>query len=405
MGFARAFGFADGLGIAFGFLRDDWGQFCAEPLGDCEKGLRPVRILMVSHFFESHLGGIERVAGHLCRQMMAQGASVTWAASAQDAAPRDVPSVALRTVNPTERLTGLPMPIPGPRGVAALWRAVGAADAVVLHDALYVTSILALGMAKLRGKRSILIQHIAGIPFASRVMRGVMAVANFIVTRPMLASADALVFISDTVRRELLGDPARRAFSLVFNGVDHAIFSRMGEAAQGVPQGKRRLLFVGRYVEKKGLSVLRELARARPDCTILMAGDGPIRPVAWGLANVHDLGPQSAGQLAGLYRSADWLVLPSVGEGFPLVIQEAMACGLPVICGTPTERADPEAAAWLKGVAVDLGDPAGAVAAIGGVLDGLAPSLPERAEMANWAAQRYSWEAMARAVLGLARLV
>jgi hypothetical protein len=46
----------------------------------------------------------------------------------------------------------------------ALWRAVGEADAVVLHDALYVTSILALAMARLRGKRSVLIQHIAAFP-------------------------------------------------------------------------------------------------------------------------------------------------------------------------------------------------------------------------------------------------
>ncbi len=361
-----------------------------------------MQVLMVSHFFESHLGGIERVAGHLCRQMRAQGAKVTWVASAQDKAPDDIPAIALPTVNPTEALTGLPMPIPGPRGIAALWRAVGAADAVVLHDALYVTSILALVMGKLRGKRTVLIQHIAGIPFASRLMRGVMALANTIVTRPMLAGADELVFISDTVRRDLLGEPARRPYRLLFNGVDSATFRSLGEAAQGLPAGKRRMLFVGRYVEKKGLAVLRALAAMRPDISFMTAGDGPIRPAAWGLANVHDLGPQSALQLAALYRSAERLILPSVGEGFPLVIQEAMACGLPVICGEPTNHADPEAGRWLSGVPVDLAVPEQAAQAISALLDQPAPSLPERAEMAAWATRRYAWDRMAQALLDAA---
>lgn len=362
-----------------------------------------MRILMVSHFFESHLGGIERVAGHLCRHMAEQGAKVTWAASAQDAAPQDIATLPLPTVNPTERLTGLPMPIPGPRGMIRMWRAVGRADAVVIHDALYVTSILAMVMAKMRRRRTVLIQHIAGIPFASPLMRGVMALANGIVTRPMLAAADELVFISDTVRTELLGQPARRPYRLLFNGVDRATFRAVGEAARGVPGGKRRILFVGRYVEKKGLSVIRELAALRPDLTFLTAGDGPIRPAAWGLPNVHDLGPQSALQLAALYRSAEWLLLPSVGEGYPLVIQEAMACGLPVICGQPTDRADPEAGRWLRGVPVDLARPADAAAACAAVLDAPGPALPQRAEMALWAGRRYSWARMAAEILSAAR--
>lgn len=360
-----------------------------------------MHILMVSHFFESHLGGIERVAGHLSRQMIAQGAELTWAASAQDRAPVDIPALALPCVNPTEKLTGLPMPIPGPGGMAALWRAVGRSDAVVVHDALYVTSILALVMARMRGRRVVLIQHIAGIPFASSVMRGVMGLANAMVTRPMLWAADRLVFISDTVRRDLIGDPARRDYALLFNGVDGEVFTHIGPAAQRLPEGKRRVLFVGRFVEKKGLSILRAAAAMRPDISFLLAGAGPIRPASWGLANVHDLGPQKPAQLAALYRSADCLLLPSVGEGYPLVIQEAMACGLPVICGAPTDRADPEAGQFLRGVPVDLSDPDGSAARVAAMLDAPGLTLPERAQMAAWAAGRYSWAAMARSIMGL----
>lgn len=272
---------------------------------------------------------------------------------------------------------------------------------VVVHDALYVTSILALVMARMRGRRVVLIQHIAGIPFASALMRALMALANAMVTRPMLSAADEVVFISDTVRRDLLGDPARRDYTLLFNGVDGEVFSRLGPAADGLPGGKRRVLFVGRFVEKKGLSILRAVAALRPDITFVLAGAGPIRPSAWGLANVHDLGPQTPAQLAALYRSADCLLLPSVGEGFPLVIQEAMACGLPVICGAPTHLADPEAARWLRGAQVDLGDPAGSAARIAAMLNAPGLTLPERASMAAWAGARYSWRGMAGSILAL----
>ena len=359
-----------------------------------------MRILTVSHFFESHGGGLERVAGHLHRQFAALGHSAEWAASGE---PGEIAgAVPLPCVNPTEALTGLPMPIPGPRALASLWRAVGRADALVIHDALYCTSITALAMGRLRRKRVVLIQHIAAIPFASRLLRGVMRLANWLVTRPMLAAADEVVFISATVRADLLGEPPRRSCHLVFNGVDGAVFREDGEKAE-LPGEGRHVLFAGRFVEKKGLAVLRALAAMRGDCSFLLAGGGPIDPAGWGLANVHVLGMQSAEQLAGLYRAADLLLLPSVGEGYPLVIQEAMACGLPVVCGEPANRADPGAAAWLRGVPIDLADPQASARACAAAIDALHPDAGERAAMAAYAARLYSWRAMAQTVLACAR--
>jgi len=360
-----------------------------------------MRILTVSHFYESHLGGLERVAGQLSRALVRQGAQVTWAASAQDTPPADLPTTPLPCWNPTEGLSGLPMPIPSPRAIAALWRAVGQADALVIHDALYVTSIAAMALAKLRRRRVVLVQHIAAIPFASRLMRGVMRLANALVTAPMLALADSRVFISATVRAELLGTSPRRAAHLLFNGVDGALFRPDGPATRPVAEAARACLFVGRFVEKKGLSILHALARARPDLTLLMAGAGPIDPARWGLPNVHVLGPQTAPALAALYRGADVLLLPSVGEGYPLVIQEAMACGLPVICGAPTHLADPDAARWLHGVPVDLGDPAGSARRCAAAVDGMRLDEGARAAMAAYAGRAYAWDAMGAGVLRL----
>jgi len=291
------------------------------------------------------------------------------------------------------------MPIPGWRGIRTLVREVQRSDVVVVHDSLYVTSIVALLTSRSRRKPVVLIQHISGIAFSSRILRSLMRLANMLVTRQMTRAADKLVFISDTVRRDLLGDPAWREYRLAFNGVDGTLFYPPVAPSSGGRASARPVLFVGRYVEKKGLAVIRKLAASRPDLDFHLAGSGPIKPASWRLANVRDLGPQSQRALADLYRTADVLLLPSVGEGYPLVIQEAMACGLPVICGTPSERADPAAAKWITGVAIDLADPDGSAARCAEAIDASRPDEAARAEMAAYAACTYDWRAMAEAVL------
>ena len=365
-----------------------------------------MRLLTVTHFYESHGGGIERVAGHMNREFAALGHQPEWAASAADPAPTDssVTALPLRCINPTERLTGLPMPIPGPAGLAALNRAIARANAVVVHDAMYCTSIAAMVLARYHRKPVILIQHIAAIEFASRAMRQLMRLANRVVSRPMLRVADRSVFISDTVRKAFADVPMKRAPLLVFNGVDSAIFHAGAPERErlGLPATGPVAAFVGRFVTKKGLAVVRALAAARPDLTIAMAGSGPIDPKQWQLPNVKLLGPLDPAGVAALFRSSDMLLLPSVGEGYPLVIQEAMACGLPVICGAESAAADPDALPWLRGVAIDLADPDGTAARVGEAIDRPEPSPIEREQMADYARDTYQWSLQAMAVAGLA---
>lgn len=371
-------------------------------------------ILTISHFYEAHGGGIERVAGHLCRQFARLGVTPHWAASANDALPGDdVKTIALRCVDPLEKLTGLPMPLPGPGAVFTLKNAVRSSDIVVIHDALYITSILGLITAKLYGKPVMLIQHIAAIPFKSHLLRLLMRLANLLITRPMLWAADVRIFISDTVRHDLLGTPARHPYNLLFNGVDNAIFYP-APPSQGrqnlpttynLPHSSRRILFVGRYVEKKGLSILRALAAIRPDCQFLMAGSGPLQPAEWGLNNVFDLGVLAPTALAELYRSVDFLLLPAVGEGYPLVIQEAMACGLSVICGAPAHRADPKAVKWIYGVNIDLNDPQRSAQLCSAALDNCGLTSHEREAMICYVRENYNWQGMAQEILSLAQHV
>lgn len=105
------------------------------------------------------------------------------------------------------------------------------------------------------------------------------------------------------------------------------------------PSAGESALFVGRLSDEKGLDTLLD-AWAKLDAPIPLriAGDGPLRPfVARRLADprlsrVQLLGPIGRRAVIESMREARALVFPSrCYEGFPLVIAEAFACGVPVV--------------------------------------------------------------------------
>ena len=104
-----------------------------------------------------------------------------------------------------------------------------------------------------------------------------------------------------------------------------------GSAAEPVPAGEKpSILFVGPAAPHKGRQVLLEAFRGLRDRGLdlnLAGGDGTLAAQA-----VNDLGQRPEAELAGLYRDALLLVVPSVWpDPCPTVALEAMAWGRPVI--------------------------------------------------------------------------
>ncbi|MBB1117750.1 glycosyltransferase [Stenotrophomonas sp. W1S232] len=115
-------------------------------------------------------------------------------------------------------------------------------------------------------------------------------------------------------------------------------------------RSERKILFVGRLVEKKGLvhllSAMPRVLQRIPDARLAIAGFGPGEAEAQALVEslglqpaVHFLGAVPQTQLPDLYRSAAVFVAPFVRavsgdeEGLGLVLVEAIACGCPVLAG------------------------------------------------------------------------
>jgi len=304
------------------------------------------RVTLVTHYYPAHRGGVERVAGQLAERLAASGiAEFEWHASDCDVAPapvRGITTVPARSWNGIERLLGFPYPLWSAGALRRLVQACRTADVVHLHDCLYFPNIVAYVAARHAGRPVLVTQHIGHVPYRNPLLRVLQRIANGILGRWILGGADRVVFESSTVRDYFSRFVRFRSPpALIENGVDA---DRFAPAEAAMRRAERPvLLFLGRFVEKKGLSVLHELARRLPEVQWVFAGWGPLDPSAWELANVTVVPSPGAGQLASLYQAADLFVLPSVGEGVPLSLQEAMACGTPALVGEETAAGIPGA--------------------------------------------------------------
>ncbi len=121
------------------------------------------------------------------------------------------------------------------------------------------------------------------------------------------------------------------------------------------------LLFVGRLRIRKGLEVLlhalADLDGPGAQAKLVIIGDGEHRPRVQKLVSKLGLdsrvvmpGRCAPGQIRGVMARARALVVPSIYEGMPLVILEAMAAGLPIVAsrvsGIP-EVVEDGASGWL----------------------------------------------------------
>jgi glycosyltransferase involved in cell wall biosynthesis len=97
----------------------------------------------------------------------------------------------------------------------------------------------------------------------------------------------------------------------------------------------KKIVYVGRLIINKGVADLLEAMKQLPNGELIIVGDGPDRERLEGLAKglpVTFVGQVAPGKVPDYLQQARVLVLPShLGDGFPNVILEAMACGVPVV--------------------------------------------------------------------------
>lgn len=132
--------------------------------------------------------------------------------------------------------------------------------------------------------------------------------------------------------------------------------------------GKQVILYVGRFTENKGLLVLleafKQLALQNPNAALLFVGSGVLkqglinRAAAYGLGDrVVFAAPVENLELPRYYSIADVFVLPTYYDTFGVVVNEAMASGLPIVTTFAAGSAQDLIRQGVNGSIVEPGNP------------------------------------------------
>jgi glycosyltransferase involved in cell wall biosynthesis len=195
----------------------------------------------------------------------------------------------------------------------------------------------------------------------------------FVQQRLIVAGVGRYIAVSHEVARRLIHKlrwPARK-----IQVIHNCVPAISPECATHNPidrAGRPVVLTVARLDEQKGHHYLLDAAAQVPEAQFVLAGDGPLRASLE--AQARSLGVEERvkflgyrNDIADLLADCDVFVLPSLYEGLPLSILEAMSAGKPVIA-THIGGTDEAVIAGETGLLVPPANPTALAAAIRAVL-------------------------------------
>lgn len=308
-----------------------------------------MRIVQVTPYYLPHTGGIERYVHNLSRALADRGHEVTILTA-------NIPRGNLVETDDgivVKRYAYLGRPFNDPF-VPSFFRTgeknLAGADILHAHNAYSCAALSAVVARRRCGIPTVLThhgQHMFGNSikdlfvtfYRKTVEHGLVNRMDRIVT---LSPSDADYVSMFGVRRERISVIPNAICPLDFLpyiDMDTTEFEKVHKL-----EGKRRVLFVGQISKRKGVDTLVQAinlivnGQGRDDLVFLFVGDGDYREKARDLARsyhidnyVRFLGKVAFQDLVAAYNSSDAYVLPSLSEGMPTVILEAMFFGLPVI--------------------------------------------------------------------------
>ena len=208
--------------------------------------------------------------------------------------------------------------------------------------------------------------------------------------------ARGVLVLSELARRSLIaGGVAPEKIMVCPPGVDPERFRRQPDHGAARPY---RVVAVSSLTRNKGIDVLIEAWRklALPYAELWLIGAGQL-PVA-SAPGVRVVGPVPQDELSGLLSQCDLFVLPSLADGFGLVVLQAMACELPVIVSDRTGAAEVVAGEAFSGIV-----PAGEAEPLADSIEYFYRLRHERVELGRLAREcvltRHTWPHHARRLL------
>jgi glycosyltransferase involved in cell wall biosynthesis len=209
----------------------------------------------------------------------------------------------------------------------------------IIHTHGYKTNILGLLIAKP-----------LGIPIVTTVhglyKDSTKIIPTLELSLKLLKYFHTIIAVSDNIKAQLenLNIPSKKIITIrnVPPSNDRGLSTNHSQFREefGIPFNTKLIGFIGRLDKVKGcdylIKAVSELAKRGLNFCLVIVGDGPERESLNSL--VEDLGLQKQIYFCGfrddttnVYQSLDLFVLPSLNEGIPLAMLEAMSQGVPVI--------------------------------------------------------------------------
>jgi glycosyltransferase involved in cell wall biosynthesis len=237
------------------------------------------------------------------------------------------------------------------RAIARLRRLIRAWQPDVVHaHGLRAGALTAIALAFVRPdayySRPALLVTVHNAPAAGGTAGAIYRVLELIVAR----AADSVLCVSPDLEERMRASGARRVSrALVPPETPSAIAWDVSAETRVVPggdPGRPTVLAAGRLAAQKGFGLLLEAAALfgdiRPEPLLVIAGEGPLAAELKAQAARLRLDARFPGHrddVPALLASAAVFVLPSAWEGQPLVLQEALRAGVPIVAtrvgGTP----------------------------------------------------------------------
>src|SRR6202521_4145478 len=308
-----------------------------------------VRICMLTDYFLPHIGGgVEGVVYELSTGLARLGHEVLVVTLNTDgAAGREriagvtvvrAPAIQLSRVTGMQVAVAPIAPITAARAIRDF-----RPDLIHTHSRFFFLSAVAPALKALQQVPLVTTLHVAEIARLAGWSRLAVSAYEKTVARFLLANSDQITVVSDAVlryaTRVLHVDVG--TMTVIPNGVDLDRFYPAEDRSND--ESGKIVVFVGRLIFNKGpqylLSAAPRVLERHPDARFVFVGDGPMADEL--RATTHATGLDGAVEFTGVtddvprvLRRADVVVRPSLSEGMPLTVLEAMACGLPVVAST-----------------------------------------------------------------------
>jgi glycosyltransferase involved in cell wall biosynthesis len=329
----------------------------------------PLKIDVFTDYFLPHLGGgVERVVDEVCRLLARQGHALRVFTFDTDGAPPyevlDGVHVHRAPAIQLTRLTRMQASL-SPGLLPLAWRIARSdpPDVIHAHNLFFSSTLAAVFLRRVLKRPLVTTLHLGSVRRLGGVSGLLASSYERTLGRTIVRSSDRLIAVSNAVARHALRLGARpEAVRVISNGVDIARFL----PSDGQRSGAFRIACVGRLIFNKGPQYLIEAAPevllARPEAEFVFVGDGPLRPHLEKRARQLGVSHRTTflgtrPDVASILRTCQVLVRPSLLEGMPLTVLEAMACGLPVVA-TPVSGTAELVRQGKSGLLVPPADPA-----------------------------------------------